>query len=114
MRETTQQLERAGWLIAYDIADPRRLARVHRYLKQEAMPLQYSLFLGWFSEGRLQRLVKMLKSLIDAREDDVRLYHLPAGTSLTRVGRQWLPEGVQLLVPGATVRDTPGEGRTGR
>lgn len=99
-KETRLQLDRAAWLIAYDIADARRLGRVHRFLKREAMPIQYSVFLGWFGEGRLQRLVSELEELIDRREDDVRLYHLPAGTELMGEGRQWFPEGAQLLFPG--------------
>ena len=36
--------ERRNWLVAYDIASPRRLARVHRYLKRHAIPVQYSVF----------------------------------------------------------------------
>ena len=29
------------YLIAYDIADPKRLSRVHRALKREGLPVQY-------------------------------------------------------------------------
>ena len=32
-------------IIAYDISDPRRLQKAHRYLIQHAIPLQNSIFL---------------------------------------------------------------------
>ncbi|OIP07940.1 MAG: CRISPR-associated endonuclease Cas2 [Betaproteobacteria bacterium CG2_30_68_42] len=86
-----------AWLIAYDIADPMRLARVHRYLKAVAMPVQYSVFLGWFSPREIDLLTRGLETRIDARRDDVRMYHLPSRTQLYRFGRQWLPERVFLV-----------------
>lgn len=89
-----------AWLIAYDIADPRRLGRVHRLLKTVAMPIQYSVFLTWLNDRQLAGLVEQLRARINVREDDVRLYHLPAVTELTTLGKQWLPEGVQLLRDG--------------
>ena len=93
-----------AWLIAYDIADPRRLGRVHRLLKKVAMPIQYSVFLAWLTERQLARLVARLHECIDTREDDVRLYHLPVSTELVRLGRQWLPDGVQILRGGVPLQ----------
>ncbi len=89
-----------AWLIAYDIADPRRLGRVHRLLKKTAMPIQHSVFLAWLNDRQLNDLVEQLCTHISPREDDVRLYHLPAVTELTMMGKQWLPDGVQLLRDG--------------
>lgn len=95
-----------AWLIAYDIADPRRLGRVHRLLKKVAIPIQYSVFLAWLNERQLRWLVGQLRDRIQAREDDVRLYHLPASAELTVLGKQWLPEGVQLFRNGVAVMGT--------
>lgn len=80
-----------AWLIAYDIREPRRLARIHRSLKKVAVPLQYSIFLTWMSDTAIERLVDLLNEIIDPSEDDVRLYHLPQQTELFTMGRQWLP-----------------------
>ena len=33
-----------GWLITYDITDPKRLVRLHRFLVRRATPVQYSVF----------------------------------------------------------------------
>lgn len=92
-----------AWLIAYDIADPRRLGRVHRLLKKVAMPIQYSVFLAWLNDREVELLAEELRGHINVREDDVRLYHLPAATELTTLGKQWLPDGVQLLRDGQPV-----------
>jgi CRISPR-associated protein Cas2 len=85
------------YLVAYDIADPRRLARVHRLLKNYALPVQYSVFIAWLNETQLDELVEQLRQRIDNAKDDVRLYHLPAQAKLATFGKQWLPDGVHLL-----------------
>ena len=88
---------RNAWLIAYDIADPGRLGKVHRLLKQRAIPLQYSVFLAWLSKQQINQLVAEINLRINSREDDVRLYHLPQTTEITTLGKQWLPDGTQFL-----------------
>lgn len=93
-----------AWLIAYDIADPRRLGRVHRLLKKVAIPIQYSVFLAWLNERQLSWLVEQLRSRVQIREDDVRLYHLPATAELTVLGKQWMPEGIHLFRDGIAVQ----------
>jgi len=45
------------YLISYDIADPRRLQRVHAFLRRHALPVQYSVFLARLSERRLVGLL---------------------------------------------------------
>lgn len=85
------------WLIAYDIRDARRLARVHRYLKTEAVPVQYSVFVTRCGPHRLGRIRATLEGLIRVNEDDVRIYHVPDDPEVSTLGRQGLPEGIRLL-----------------
>ena len=92
--------QRKTFLIAYDIADPRRLVRVHRCLKNYAVPVQYSVFLGLMSERELERALGEVAGLIDAEEDDVRAYPVPERCDAVTLGRQYLPEGVLLAEPG--------------
>lgn len=92
--------QRRAFLIAYDIADPRRLVRVHRCLKQHALPVQYSVFLGLMNERELERVLGEVAALIAAEEDDVRAYPVPERCEALTLGRQYLPEGVLLAEPG--------------
>ena len=39
------QTATARYLVTYDIADPKRLSRLFRFMKKQGVPLQYSVFL---------------------------------------------------------------------
>jgi len=65
-------------------------------LKQQAVPLQYSVFLGEFGRAALDTLAEELRRRVDPRQDDVRIYRLPERCQAQWLGRQWLPEGVFL------------------
>lgn len=84
------------FLICYDISDPKRLGRVHRYLKKRALPVQYSVFLFSGSDLQLVRCLEDMEKLIDVRADDLRAYPIPARGLKARLGRSSLPEGIQL------------------
>jgi len=87
----------AQFLICYDIADPKRLNRVHRYLKNQGLPIQYSVFTVELRRKPLERLMETLKGIIDQREDDVRCYTLPNSLDFEVIGQQVFPEGVMLF-----------------
>ncbi len=65
----------AGWyLVAYDIANPRRLQKIHRLLKKEGLAVQKSLF---FVQGHVQDVTALLDRLavvLDSKKDDLRAY----------------------------------------
>ncbi len=86
------------YLIAYDISDPRRLQRVHKFLKQYAVPIQYSVFITRISEAQLARIKTGIVERMCEDEDDVRIYHIPDRTEVQWLGRSPLPEGMQLVV----------------
>lgn len=85
------------YLLAYDISDPRRRARVHRRVKKDGMALQYSLFDLRLREPRLRRLTGDLHALIDDSEDDVRIYGPRFDIPITWLGVSPFPPGVQLF-----------------
>lgn len=89
--------ERRTWLIAYDISNPKRLGRVHRYLKTVAVPVQYSVFAAEETPRGIQRIRQALAEEINPKADDVRIYPLPDKLELHHYGRRPLPEGLQLL-----------------
>jgi CRISPR-associated protein Cas2 len=88
------------YLIAYDIADPKRLSRTHRVLKKAGLPLQYSVFTTVMSRARLNYLLEALGRIIDEREDDIRCYALPAGIECNTIGKQYFPDDVMLFTDG--------------
>lgn len=88
--------EERNWLIAYDIANPRRLVRVHRYLKRHAIPVQYSVFVLRGTQRKLDSVLCGIAERIASAVDDVRAYHLPNQCEVTMLGRQSMPQGVML------------------
>ena len=81
-------------LICYDIADSRRLARIHRHLKQHALPLQYSVFLYHATASQLERRLGELGALMDPRADDIRAYPLPQRSLQLHLGPGALPADI--------------------
>jgi len=92
--------ETRTWLIAYDISSPKRLGRVHRYLKTVAVPVQYSVFAAEETAAGIQRIRNRLAEEINPKTDDVRIYPLPRNLELHHYGRHPLPEGLLLLADG--------------
>jgi CRISPR-associated protein Cas2 len=88
------------YLVAYDIADPKRLARVHRVLKQQGLPVQYSVFTVVLKRKALLRLLERISALIKQREDDVRCYRLPESDAVNALGQQYFPDDVMLFTGG--------------
>lgn len=89
---------RAGhFLICYDIADDKRLSRVHRCLKKQGLPVQYSVFTTELKRRQLENLLATIKSIMNLREDDVRCYSLPDSFDFDVLGRQIFPDGVMLF-----------------
>jgi CRISPR-associated protein Cas2 len=84
------------YIIAYDIADPSRLRRVHRYLKAVAFPVQYSVFIARLTEATLAELLDDLQVMIAPKEDDLRAYPLPQNADSVTLGRSSLPEDLIL------------------
>lgn len=85
-----------NWLVCYDIRDSRRLRSVHRLLKNNALPVQYSAFIFIGNPTSLQALVAELRERIDPRSDDVRCYHLGRRCPSWSLGQQSLPPGIML------------------
>lgn len=84
------------YLIAYDIGDPRRLGRVHRFLKVRALPIQFSVFLVRCQPEAIEQMAAHLAELIDPRQDDIRIYRLPERCNPRILGRPILPDGIFL------------------
>ena len=96
--------QRRLYLICYDISeDPKRLARVARYLGKFAWRVQYSVFVGSFFEHSLEGVLRGLSEIIDPRKDDVRCYPLPEQAKVVLLGPQLFPEDILLIRDGKNV-----------
>lgn len=77
------------YVIAYDIVDDRRRARVARVLQGYGVRAQESVFECWLEEHRLRALVPRLRRELDAVEDKLRIYPLCGrdARDITQIGR---------------------------
>jgi len=83
-------------VICYDITEPKRLARVHRYLRRRGLAVQYSVFVVRAHTPALLRLLDELRKLINPQRDDIRAYPLPKRLDYQHLGRPLLPAGINL------------------
>jgi CRISPR-associated protein Cas2 len=81
------------WVLAHDIRDPKRLQRVWRYLRQEGVQLQYSVYLLACTRHEIQGIIEQMRQLIDERRDDVRIYPLTENTRIWSLGSQFNDSG---------------------
>ena len=84
----------ARWIVTYDIADPKRLIRLFKFLKKQGVSLQYSVFLVEASAVKMSSLVLQMKAMVDGQADDVRAYRLPENLWQVTLGASILPEDI--------------------
>lgn len=90
---------KADYLICYDIADPKRLGRVYRFMAGNGRHLQYSVFHCTLTWQELQVIKESLSNLIDEEKDDIRIYPLPSGNKMIVMGcGDRMPEDVDFFV----------------
>lgn len=62
------------FMVCYDIADPKRLGRVHRFMKKKGIAAQKSLFFVQRGEREMKTFLKDLNRIIKKNADDIRAY----------------------------------------
>ncbi len=77
------------WLIAHDIADPKRLKKVWRFMQKECFRLQYSVYLFSGSREQLDQVLDKLNQIVNNKEDDVRIYAITENTRIWGLGIQF-------------------------
>jgi len=78
-------------LLAYDIAEPKRLARVARICEDYGLRVQYSLFECRLEESEFTKFWRALLDVIDEQEDRLVAYKLDA-----RTGKETLTAGTMV------------------
>lgn len=88
------QTATARYLVTYDIADPKRLSRLFRFMKKQGVPVQYSVFLVETSASKLADLMLRIAKMIHPSADDVRAYRLPDNGWQVTMGASILPDDI--------------------
>lgn len=64
------------FLVAYDIANQKRLRRVAKLMESYGTRVQRSIFECRLTQLRLEELILAVKSVIKQRQDKVQIYHI--------------------------------------
>lgn len=90
---------KSNYLVCYDIALPKRLSRVFRFMKGIGIHLQYSVFHCSLEWHELTALKANLEKFIEKTEDDIRVYPLPSDCNVIIMGRGGrVPGGVKIFI----------------
>jgi CRISPR-associated protein Cas2 len=89
-----QQMKKFNFLICYDIADPKRLAKIAKNLEKVSIRIQKSIFYYVEATARdIEQTVMMIEQIINNDEDDVRVYKIDKNSSIN------LKKGIDLKKP---------------
>jgi CRISPR-associated protein Cas2 len=93
--------ERSFYLLAYDIANPKRLVRVAKLMESIGERVQDSVFEAYLSQSELQKLLRKVERVMEMEEDSLRIYSLyQACRTKIRcvgIGKPTAPPGVVIL-----------------
>jgi CRISPR-associated protein Cas2 len=93
--------DRAFYVVAYDVTDDRRRAKIARYLEAMGERVQGSVFEAYLTAAELEKLLRKLTKVMNEEEDSVRVYIL-CGACREKVrtvgrGRVTPPPGVMIV-----------------
>lgn len=92
-------MAKPGWyMVCYDIADPRRLGKVHRLMKKRGLSVQKSIFFIQKDEKGMKTLLNELGRLISDKKDDIRAYPVESPQKVWTTGG--ILEAFPLVIPG--------------
>lgn len=86
------------YLIGYDITDEKRLQKIYKRMVKYATPIQYSVFLFDGAAKELQLCIDDVLTVFNKKEDDLRVYPLPANAKQWQLGKTIFPEGIIFTV----------------
>lgn len=102
--------ERKQWyLLAYDIRNPKRLNRVHYFVKKKGVGLQRSVYLLRANKQGVDEVASGIKQRVKDNEDDVRLYPVQQPGSIWAAGLQ-AAKLESLYAPAVKNKNTTGKG----
>jgi len=82
------------YVVAYDITEPKCLIKINKILKSYGISMQYSVFLVPLNKKLCIQLMSELDEFLNKKNDDIRIYPLPAKPDMILLGNQQIPDGV--------------------
>ena len=82
---------RTLFLVCYDICDPKRLYRVHKYLLGYRVGGQKSFFECWLTPAELREVRQTLDRLLEPTEDRAHIFQLDPRMKSEGLGRATEP-----------------------
>ncbi len=68
-------MRKNDYLVCYDVSDPKRLAKLARFLEKRVVRIQNSIFLAKnFSKDKIYELSQEISDIINSQKDDIRIY----------------------------------------
>jgi CRISPR-associated protein Cas2 len=93
-------MPKIDFVIAYDIANPKRLRKVARVLESTSIRIQKSIFFyPNASKDDITKLCEKLETIINKEEDDIRIYNVNKKNSIS------LKSAIDLKYPTIIVGD---------
>lgn len=91
----------AFYLLAYDIADDRRRAKIAKIMESMGARVQGSVFEAYLTPANLDSLLKRVQKVLKKEEDSLRIYLLCENcrekTRTVGQGRVTAPPGVMIV-----------------
>lgn len=82
---------RTLYLVCYDISEPKRLRRVHKFLLGYKVGGQKSFFECWLTAAELREVRDTLAELLDLAEDRAHIFQLDPRMARDMLGRATQP-----------------------
>lgn len=79
-------MNRALYLIAYDISNPTRLSKVHNVIKNFSTGGQKSVYECFLTSGELKLLIECLYRVIDISEDRIHIFSMDGRSKTHTLG----------------------------
>lgn len=99
-------MSRTGWyMLCYDIADNRRLGKVHRIMKKHGIAAQRSVFFVQGTEKEMNQLLDLIGRELKHKEDDIRAYPVESPKKVWTTGG--VLETFPLVMAGKPRKKTP-------
>lgn len=90
-RGDMNDVARTLYLVCYDICEPKRLRRVHRYLMGYKVGGQKSFFECWLTAAELREVRNTLAELLALSEDRAHIFQLDPRMRRDMLGRATQP-----------------------